>query len=291
VHATQKRVIVDPKAYANREGYIRDPYVLPPYLFLFSRRTSNHIVSPLREDELYLLPADIKGFNLSEKVCQQCRRMRRSCPENICQSWQKFDVGLLRDVQFDESAWTHLVLDQDTKVRSCCPIVITMLKGGAVPDRVSRPSYAELEHVRWDHLGRDYRQRRRAGMLSSVSVDYRLNERTLEISVLHGPPGTGKTLTAESIAEHLHRPLYMVGFSELSTTSNELEPALKRILSVRAALSSNGAHWLTLCSLQLRGMQSCSSMRQTYVRLKCVGRWVLIIRQVFLEQRSLHEVG
>jgi hypothetical protein len=94
-----------------------------------------------------------------------------------------------------------------------------------------------------------------------------------QISVLHGPPGTGKTLTAESLAEHLHRPLYMVSFSELSTTSNDLEPALKRILSVRAAMSRDSAHWLILCSLQLRGMPFCSSTRQTYVWLKRVERW------------------
>jgi MoxR-like ATPase len=30
------------------------------------------------------------------------------------------------------------------------------------------------------------------------------------VAVLHGPPGTGKTLTAESIAELVKAPLYVI---------------------------------------------------------------------------------
>ncbi|KAF8142657.1 hypothetical protein K438DRAFT_1488920, partial [Mycena galopus ATCC 62051] len=46
------------------------------------------------------------------------------------------------------------------------------------------------------------------------------------------PPGTGKTLTAEAVAEHLKRPLYIVGTSELSTKPSELEVKLKSMLDV-----------------------------------------------------------
>ncbi|THU94882.1 hypothetical protein K435DRAFT_779208, partial [Dendrothele bispora CBS 962.96] len=70
------------------------------------------------------------------------------------------------------------------------------------------------------------------------------------IAVLHGPPGTGKTLTAEAVAENLQRPLYMVGSTELSTSPMSLERNLKLILKV------------------LKSM----------------------IPDVFLEQRSLHEL-
>ncbi|RPA77996.1 hypothetical protein BJ508DRAFT_161466 [Ascobolus immersus RN42] len=52
------------------------------------------------------------------------------------------------------------------------------------------------------------------------------------VSVLHGPPGTGKTLTAESIAELLHKPLYMVSSGELGTTAHVLEEGLNRILDI-----------------------------------------------------------
>ncbi|KAJ7673477.1 hypothetical protein B0H17DRAFT_947184, partial [Mycena rosella] len=62
------------------------------------------------------------------------------------------------------------------------------------------------------------------------------------------------TLTAEAVAEHLKRPLYIVGASELSTNPSALEDVLKSIFSLAMAL------WF------LHG-------------------------DVFLEQRSLHEVS
>ena len=52
------------------------------------------------------------------------------------------------------------------------------------------------------------------------------------VAVLHGPPGTGKTLTAESIAELLRRPLYMVSAGELGTDSRTLEFELNKILDI-----------------------------------------------------------
>ncbi|KAK0469250.1 P-loop containing nucleoside triphosphate hydrolase protein [Desarmillaria tabescens] len=78
------------------------------------------------------------------------------------------------------------------------------------------------------------------------------------ISVLHGPPGTGKTLTAEAVAELLRRPLYMVGSSELPSSPSGLERSLKSILSLATAWDA-----------------------------------VLLIDEadVYLEQRSLHELG
>lgn len=52
------------------------------------------------------------------------------------------------------------------------------------------------------------------------------------IFLLKGTPGTGKTLTAETIAERLKRPLYMVGVGELGTEVSELEEKLRNILEV-----------------------------------------------------------
>ncbi|KAK5083831.1 hypothetical protein LTR05_006337 [Lithohypha guttulata] len=46
------------------------------------------------------------------------------------------------------------------------------------------------------------------------------------ILLLHGPPGVGKTLTAETLAEHHHRPLYSVSVGELSNDAAELEQQL-----------------------------------------------------------------
>jgi hypothetical protein len=43
----------------------------------------------------------------------------------------------------------------------------------------------------------------------------------------------GKTLTAEAVAEYLHRPLYAISSTQLSTSVGRLESNLKSILKVR----------------------------------------------------------
>lgn len=56
---------------------------------------------------------------------------------------------------------------------------------------------------------------------------------SFQIALLHGPPGTGKTLTAEAVAEHLKRPLYVLSSLELSTDPATLEKKLGDVLRVR----------------------------------------------------------
>ncbi|KAF2121635.1 P-loop containing nucleoside triphosphate hydrolase protein [Lophiotrema nucula] len=56
------------------------------------------------------------------------------------------------------------------------------------------------------------------------------------IMLLSGPPGVGKTLTAESVAEHLQRPLYRVGASELGISARSVEQCLDEALKLCA-------HW------------------------------------------------
>ncbi|KAF5651769.1 AAA family ATPase [Fusarium sp. NRRL 25303] len=48
--------------------------------------------------------------------------------------------------------------------------------------------------------------------------------------LLCGPPGTGKTFTAESVSEHLKRPLYRVDTSDLGMNPKNLESNLKTAL-------------------------------------------------------------
>lgn len=55
------------------------------------------------------------------------------------------------------------------------------------------------------------------------------------IFLLHGTPGVGKTLTAETIAETLKRPLYMVSVGELGTDVCSLEANLRNILQISAS--------------------------------------------------------
>lgn len=52
------------------------------------------------------------------------------------------------------------------------------------------------------------------------------------VILLHGPPGVGKTMTAETVAEHTHRPLYTLTSGELGTSAHELETALRKALDI-----------------------------------------------------------
>ncbi|KAF4626492.1 hypothetical protein G7Y89_g11663 [Cudoniella acicularis] len=54
------------------------------------------------------------------------------------------------------------------------------------------------------------------------------------IMLLSGPPGVGKTLTAESVAESMHIPLYMMSAGDLGTGPNEVEESLQNILEMVA---------------------------------------------------------
>ncbi|ORY04653.1 P-loop containing nucleoside triphosphate hydrolase protein [Clohesyomyces aquaticus] len=56
------------------------------------------------------------------------------------------------------------------------------------------------------------------------------------VMLLSGPPGVGKTLTAESVAEHLKRPLFRVGAGELGITAHSVERYLETALKLCA-------HW------------------------------------------------
>jgi len=52
------------------------------------------------------------------------------------------------------------------------------------------------------------------------------------IMLLSGPPGVGKTLTAESVAESMHIPLYMMSAGDLGIRPDEVEGALQGILEM-----------------------------------------------------------
>lgn len=45
-------------------------------------------------------------------------------------------------------------------------------------------------------------------------------------------PGSGKTLTAESVAEHLQRPLYVVSSGELGMTAETVAKGLREALDL-----------------------------------------------------------
>ncbi|KAJ7228052.1 P-loop containing nucleoside triphosphate hydrolase protein [Mycena rebaudengoi] len=115
--------------------------------------------------------------------------------------WSTFPVLEIGPVAFDENAWDHLVLDPETKDLIKSLVQVT----------------------------------RNSNISSNIISDVITGKGGGLIAVLHGPTGTGKTLTAEAVAEHLKRPLYIVGAAELSTTASALEERLKSILSLATA--------------------------------------------------------
>jgi len=137
--------------------------------------------------------------------------------------WSTFPVLEIGPIAFDENAWDHLVLDPETKGLIKSLVQVT----------------------------------RSSNTTTNIISDVITGKGGGLICVLHGPPGTGKTLTAEAVAEHLERPLYIVGAAELSTTPSGLEQKLQAILNLVTAWDA-----------------------------------VLLIDEadVFLEQRSLHEI-
>lgn len=54
------------------------------------------------------------------------------------------------------------------------------------------------------------------------------------IMLLCGPPGVGKTLTAETVSEHLHRPLYRIGAGDLGIDARHVEQCLEKALKLCA---------------------------------------------------------
>ncbi|KAG2349266.1 P-loop containing nucleoside triphosphate hydrolase protein [Suillus weaverae] len=115
--------------------------------------------------------------------------------------WKSFHVENIDDIRFDEKAWDHLVVDDDIK---------RLIMG--LVDVTKNVNTSQ-------HLMSDVITGKGGGL----------------IAVLHGPPGTGKTLTAEAVAEHLKRPLYIVSSPELSTEPSRLESKLSEILKLTTA--------------------------------------------------------
>lgn len=87
-----------------------------------------------------------------------------------------------------------------------------------------------------------------------------------------------KTLTAEAVAEHLRRPLYIVSAGELGTTVNVLEKQLKDVLEL--ATSWNAV--LLIDEVRCTLYMSSSSLQLISLSFKQA--------DIFLEKRSLQQL-
>ncbi|SCZ87304.1 BZ3500_MvSof-1268-A1-R1_Chr2-2g04770 [Microbotryum saponariae] len=155
--------------------------------------------------------------------------------------WGEFLISRLTPVQWGDASFSHLVIPESYRriIRALVTVHASNLK---------------------DQLMQDVVEGKGTGL----------------IMAFHGTPGTGKTLAAEAIAEHLRRPLYVVGAGEMVLTAAGLERQLKDTLEVG------------LYSAQ--GIRSTYSDKLTFQNGQLATSWnaVLLIDEadIFLTRRS-----
>lgn len=150
--------------------------------------------SPLPESLTWLTWPVVAGFSFHAK------------------SWGIVLVSGLRQVRFNEQAFTRLVLP-DARKKLIEALVLSHRGEGSSTVNGDSPS--------------DPGKPKKA-----THTDVIAGKGEGTIFLLHGPPGVGKTLTAEAIAELLHKPLYVVSMGELGTTPEALEERLLDILDL-----------------------------------------------------------
>ena len=127
--------------------------------------------------------------------------------------WGCFSICGFSDIQFNDSAFDMLIMDEATKALAECVV-----------------------------RERNKMQGINIKLQKSVELDLIAAKGEGCIFLCYGPPGTGKTSTAECLAEKLHRPLWSLSVSQLGTTPQSLEVMLMRVMEV-------AVHWGALLLL------------------------------------------
>ena len=109
--------------------------------------------------------------------------------------WLQFSIDCVGDIKWNESAFENLVLPSDHK-----ELILALTKS----------------QVQNKDCFDDIIQGKGKGM----------------IMLLSGPPGVGKTLTAESVAENMRAPLYMMSAGDLGLESYNVESSLSNVLEM-----------------------------------------------------------
>ena len=109
--------------------------------------------------------------------------------------WMEFVVDDVREMTFNEHAFESLVLPEDHK-----QLILALTES----QRANKEIFDDII------------QGKGMGM----------------IMLLSGPPGVGKTLTAESVAETMRTPLYMMSAGDLGTAADEVESNLSNVLEM-----------------------------------------------------------
>ena len=109
--------------------------------------------------------------------------------------WLTFSISSVLDVSWNETAFDNLVLPTNHK-----ELILAL----ASSQRTHKETFDDII------------QGKGKGM----------------IMLLSGPPGVGKTLTAESVAETMRAPLYMMSASDLGLDSSAVETSLSNVLEM-----------------------------------------------------------
>jgi hypothetical protein len=110
--------------------------------------------------------------------------------------WLEFNLDSVKEIVWDSQAFDSLVLPQDQQDLKTLIL-----------------AFANAQSKQVDSFD-DVVQGKGRGIIMQLS----------------GPPGVGKTLTAESVAEVMKVPLYVMSAGDLGTSASRVEEALKDIL-------------------------------------------------------------
>lgn len=151
-----------------------------------------------QNDEKYIFgkQTETKRLRLTKELQLICQPRVRGYSLKKKQ-WLLFYLDLIKEIKFNDNAFESLVLPEDQK-----ELIL---------------SFAESQ-----------------AMNSSAFDDVISGKGRGHITLLSGPPGVGKTLTAESVAEHMHAPLYMMSAGDLGINPDQVELRLTNILEMIA---------------------------------------------------------
>ncbi|CAG8780447.1 7817_t:CDS:2 [Dentiscutata erythropus] len=151
--------------------------------------------------------------------------------------WGLFEVSKFSDVIFDTDALDQVVMPQNKK---------NMLEG--LVSQYGNP----IRKTNGD-----------ATNPFEKSLDPITNKGNGCIFLCYGPPGTGKTLTAQSVAEHLRMPLWVLTVRELGSTPETLEAELVKVLDI--AYTWNAVLLLDEADIYLERRSTIDLTRNTMV--------------------------
>ncbi|KAE8140275.1 P-loop containing nucleoside triphosphate hydrolase protein [Aspergillus pseudotamarii] len=167
---------------------------------------------------------------------------------------QDMQLNVKSRVIIDGEAFNTFNPDDSTRVDGCMKtlndeqrlLATPTLRGYSLKDKKWLELYLEgVRDIVWDSRAFDSlvlpaEQQRLKGLILAIAKAQSKQMDTFDdvvqgkgrgvIIQLSGPPGVGKTLTAESVAEVMRVPLYVLSAGDLGTSAGNVERALKDIL-------------------------------------------------------------